>query len=281
MCLLGGFIWYTKVYQSPYNVYWGMLENSLATSSVTKHITQTANGAQLDQYVAFNFGANNQTYAKTILKNSGGTVKTESMGTLNDDYVRYTDIQTAQKDSQGRPLQVNALLGKWAKVSTSNTNNAQAPPFFAQALLGFTGGNLVPMANLSSADRHTLMNQLHQSTVFDTVVQRAEHRKQDGRSVYVYSVNIEPVGYVAFQKAFAHAIGLKTLDDVDPNAYQNQSPIQVKFTVDASSHQLRGITYNTDNHTETYSSYGVYTAVALPQATISAQALQSLIRTLQ
>jgi hypothetical protein len=270
-----GIMWWTQVHEDPYNVYWGMLDNTLKTSAVTKHITETANGAKLDQYISLNFGTDNAAYARTTLTNANGVVKTESIGTLQNDYVRYTSIQSSSRKSKP---DTSKVLGKWAKAGASNTSdNNSAVPFFIQVMLGFEGGNLVPIANLPAADRASLLHRLHTDVIFQPSFNEVQRQNINGRPIYAYPVEIEPVAYVAYQKAFAAALGIKTLDQVDPNSYQNQSTIKVKLLVDARSYQLVGIQYPSSNHTESYVSYGIATKITMPHATISDQKLQSLL----
>ena len=101
--------------------------------------------------------------------------------------------------------------------------------------------------------------------------------RQHGRPVYVYSVDVEPVAYVGLEKAFTNDLGIKTLDNIDPNNYQGQQAVKVKLTVDAWSHRLVEVSYVGTKHQEFYSSYGVPINKQLPKATISGQQLQNLI----
>ena len=215
LLVISAFVWWTQVYENPYNVYWGMLDSSLQVSSVTKHITQNSQGANLDQYITLEFGANNLAHGKTILKNATSTVTTESIGTLGSNYVRYTDIRSSQKDPQGKSLQFGAVLGKWAKSPVANTAAQTAStPFLVQAMIGLSGGNLVPMGNLSAAERQNLVRQLHQNAIFNTAFGNVKKQKANGKTVYVYAVAIEPVAYVAFEKNFAADTGVKSLQNI-------------------------------------------------------------------
>lgn len=281
LLLIFGSLWWTKVYEDPYNVYWGMLANSMATSSVTKQITQKTSTTNLQQYITLRFGTDTLAYGRTTLTNATGTVKTESVGTLKHDYVRYTDITAKQKKDSAQASAAK-VLGKWAAAPvTNNGDTTKAAPFLLQSMLGLTGGNLVPMANIPAAARAKLVKQLHSSAVFDTDFSKVQRTKQNGRPVYIYDVSVEPVGYVGFEKAFAAALGIKLLDNVDPNNYQGQSAAKVQLSVDVRSHQLAGITYPGAQHKETFTSYGVPVQTQEPKASISTKELQTLIGKLQ
>lgn len=278
LLIFSAWLWTAKVYTNPYNVFWGMLSNSLSTSSVTKQISENSASGQLSQYIETNYGIVNNTYALTTIKNSNSSITTASIGTLTSDYEKYLSVQTAQKGTAGHMLDFSKVIGHWAKgpVSDSSDQNTSAP-LFVQAALGLEGGNIVPVANLSAGDRRQLINQLHQNAIFDTSYKIAKRQSQNGQAVYAYNVSVEPVAYVAFEKQFAHDIGIKALDNVDPNQYQSQSPIKVTLSVGIRSHQLLKVVYTGTNHSELYSSYGVPKSVALPKNTITIQKLQTLL----
>lgn len=280
LLLIAAFVWWTQVYENPYNVYWDMLASSLATSSDTKHIVENSNGTRLNQYISQQFGASSIAYGRTVLSNAASTVTTESYGTMTHDYVRYTGIKTKQKNKVGTTPDFSKVLNKWAQAPVSNVaaqSNSSSTPFLTQTILGLGGGNLIPIADLSPAQRQNLLTQLHQDVVFDTSFNNVQKQKLKGRSVYVYTVNVEPVAYVGFEKSFAADLGLHTLDNIDPNSYQGQQPIQVELSVDVLSHHLVEINYGSSQHQEYYASYGVPINVATPKATISEQTLQSLV----
>ena len=282
MLVISGFMWWILVYENPYNVYWGMLGQSLSSSSVTKHIVENSNGTHLDQYIGQEFGIHTLAYGRTTLASTSSTVKTQNVGTLSQDYVRYTDIQTKQKNKNGHAFNFSNVLGKWAQAPAANTTTqGSSTPFFIQTMLGLGGGNLVPMANLAPKQRQNLISQLHQSVVFGTSFSNVQKHKLNGRPVYTYSVSVEPVAYVAFEKAFAADVGIKTLGQLDPNNYQGQQPIQAQFTVDVHSHQLAEVSYVGSSHQEFFSGYGVPLKVSIPKATISGLTLQNLISQIQ
>lgn len=278
LLIISAIVWWTQVYENPYNVYWGMLNNSLTTSSVTKHVTEQTTASNLNQYIALNFGTKNFAFGRTVLTDSTSIVTTESIGTLQNDYVRYTGIQTTEQSTSKKKPNFSAVLGKWAKDDVSNSSvQTGSAPFLVQAMIGLSGGNIIPIANLPAQQRQNLIDLLHQSVVFDTAFDNVAKSKVGGRVMYTYAVNIEPVAYVAFEKVFASYVGIKSLQSVDPNDYQNDSPIAVELVVDAKSHRLAAIEYPGAKHTETYSSYGVPVTEVVPTKTISDAALQNLL----
>jgi hypothetical protein len=284
LLVIFGSVWWTQVYEDPYNVYWGMIANSLSTGAVTKHVAEQTGSGNLNQNTTLNFGTKNLAFGRTTLKDSTSTVTTESIGTLQNDYVRYTGIKTAEKSKSGKNLDFSSVLGKWAKADVSGANQSgqsSSAPFFSQTLLGYYGGNLVPMANLPAGSRNNLIRMLHENAVFDTSFDTVQRKLVHGRPMYTYAVSIEPVAYVAFEQAFAADMGIKSLASVDPNSYQGDGAIKVNVVIDARSHRLAKIIYPGASHTESYGSYGVPVQKSLPKTTISDARLQQLLTSLQ
>lgn len=279
LLLISAFVWWTQVYENPYNVYWDMLANNLATVSDTAHLVDNSNGTRLDQYIGQQFGPNAMAYGQTTLSTATSTVKNESVGTLTADYIRYLSIHTSQKTASGKSFNFSRVLGKWAKTPISNVaaSSVSSPPFFSQTELGLGGGNLLPIADLSLAQRQFLISQLHQNDIFSTSFNNIQKGYVNGQPVYTYTVTVEPVAYVTFEKQFAADLGLHTLDNIDPNNYQGQQPIQVKLSVNIHSHHIAEVNFVGTQHQEFYSSFGVPLNVSVPVATMSSQALQKLI----
>lgn len=274
---IAGIIWWRAVYENPYNVYWGMLSNSLVTSSVTKHIAQTGGGNLLDQTITMEFGTPNLAYGQTTLQNSASKVTTETISTLKSDYVRYIKLEAKQPSKGTKAPDFRPVLGKWAKADASATGQSKTTPFFVQLLLGVDGGNLVPFADVPGSAQHQLLDMLHQNVVFNASFDDVQKRLEHGRPVYTYKVAVEPVAYVAFEKAFGSALGITALQNVDPNNYQGQPATTVELSIDAWSHRLEAVTYPGTNQVETYGSYGVPVRVSAPQKALSAAQLQYLL----
>jgi hypothetical protein len=279
LLIVSAFIWWTQVYENPYNVYWGMLDSNLSTTSDTAHLIDNSSGTDLDQYIGQQFGANTMAYGVTTLKTTTSTVKNESIGTLTTDYLRYISIKTSQKTTSGKKFNFSSALNKWADASAPNVaaSSSSSTPFFAQTAFGLGGGNLLPIANLTISQRQFLISQLHKNNIFDTSFSGIQKSTVNGQSVYVYDIAVNPVAYVTFEKQFANDIGLKTLDSIDPNNYSGQQALQVKVSVNIRTHHLAEISYGGTNHKEDYLSFGIPLNIKIPKATMSNQALQSLI----
>jgi len=278
LLLIGsGWLWWTQVYQNPYNVFWSMLENSLSTSAVTKHVTQSSTNTKVDQWLVTSFGTQNTLHSQATISQGSTVVKTESFGTLKADYERYTTISTKQKSQNGQNLNFSSLLNKWASTKVDASGSQAGNSLFMQSMLGMTGGNLLPITNLTPENRHKLLDYLHHNVVFDTSYAKIKREIQSGRPVYTYDVTIQPVGYVGFEKAYTKILGSKVLDNVDPNNYQGTQAIKISASVDVWSHRLKTVRYTTQNHQELYSAYGINKPFRTTNATITTEQSQSLL----
>jgi hypothetical protein len=162
-----------------------------------------------------------------------------------------------------------------------NTPGQQNPSLLTQVTLGIAGGNLVPQANLRTSDRNKLLTLLHNTVVFDTNIDAAKKQTVNGRPQYVYTSNVQAVAYAGYQKEFAKMLGLKLLDDINPNDYQGQPATKVELTVDARSHQLVSVNYVGQDRKEQYSAYGVARQIPIPKATLTGVQLQQLVNKVQ
>ena len=276
---LSGYFWWSKVYQSPERVYWDMMSNSLQTSSVTRQLTQKTSQSTLDQTIVLTIGTQNAVQSVTTLQEGNITVKTENIATPTKDYIRYTSVKSDQKKADGKPLDFKSVLNRWAQndaVNSSNTGQTQ-PPLLTEVMLGVAGGNLIPQANLPAKDRDDLIKLLHNTVIFDTNFSNVKKQHLNGRSVYTYDTQVQAVGYVGYQKEFAKKVGLKLLDNVQPNDYQGQPATKVELQVDAWSHQLVSIDYTGQGRHETFSAYGVAHPITVPVAKLTGPQLQQLV----
>src|SRR3989338_10533698 len=56
---IAGFFWWTNVFNNPENVFFGMLDNSLATSSVTRQVKEESAGGSVERFTRLQTGITN------------------------------------------------------------------------------------------------------------------------------------------------------------------------------------------------------------------------------
>lgn len=266
-------IWWSQVYTSPRAVFEGMLAKNLSTTGVTsRHDSKEVNGLTVHKVSQLQFGAANlvRISAQTSQKTTGTTIETETVATSNREVNRYTAIRTNQPGKDGKPFDAESVVGKWADGpdgSTAFTQTVLQPYAFL-------------MGDVPARTRDQLVGFLRDNLVYDAnyAVKRGT---TDGRPTYTYTVNVQPVAYIAFVKSYAKALGLNDLDSVDPAQAQGSQAIPATVTVDVRSHRLVKVDYPTLNYSETYSDYNVPRSRDIPAAELSSQRLQDLVSQLQ
>jgi len=275
--IFSGWLWWTRLYQNPERVFHTMLANSLSTSSITRQVSQAADGNSLDQLIRLDLGTQNRSRIVSTLEQSAGSsqtsVSTESIGTTDQDYSRYTRIQTNQKDADGETLDFSGVLNIWGESSPANSAGAGQARYLNEALLG-----IVPFGNLSSSERESLLTYINDNQIFKTDYNAVARTTQDGRSVYVYNVTIEPGSYIVMLQEFTKALGVDPVSGLDQQSYADAPQLQIAMSVDTLSQQLVKIVYAGGGRQESYSGHGLTEPIVLPEQTIPLDKLQSRLQ---
>ncbi len=273
--ILSGWLWFHSVYMSSNNVFWGMLDNNLATTSVTEHVTQIGQAQSVEQYIQKQFGAQNSVHSLISLKQKQGktvaTVKSETIGTLSADYSRYLSVDRQRITAKGQPEDFSSVVGLWVKTDIKN-NQAASNQSFKQNVLG-----VVPFANLNSDQRQNIIKMLRDKDVYDISTGSIKSISVNGRPAFVYDVNIKPKAYIEVMIQVVRDMGLGNIG-LDASQYDNSSTYKAQFTVDKLSRHLVKITYSATSQITTYSSQGLEQKITLPTNTITMAELQKRIQ---
>jgi hypothetical protein len=151
-----GWAWWHYVRSNPERTFYGMLDNSLKTRGVTRKVIQEGNGQRLEQTVQLSLEPQRAVLGKTHVSQEGlieASVKTENISTPNEDFVRYTQIETDQKNSQGKQIDFNSLLNTWGRTDVAIQQ--QSGELYSESVLG-----LVPVGNLTPQARREVMKLL-------------------------------------------------------------------------------------------------------------------------
>lgn len=276
--LTGIWLWWHNVFTDPNKVFWKMLNNNLATVSVTKHVVEDGEGQKIDQYSQLKFGSQNAARnLVTITQTTEGSkseVKSESIGTLSNDYSRYIQIKSSEKSSTGQPYDFSKVTGVWGK-SADGADSSQTV-YFRQAALN----SVVPFGWLNPGARASLVDQMQTKQVYK-ISDKTEKKQENGKPVYVYTVDINAQAYIAMLQEYVKKAGLNVGDTLDPTAYEGIAPIRAEFTVDPYSRQLKKIHYDASNRDEEFMSYGLSEPIAIPGQTIPIEELQNKLQTIQ
>jgi len=279
---IGIWLWWQNIYSTPGRVFWATINNNLVTTGVTKHVLPTSQDSttSVDQYTRLSFGAQNLVRSQSTLTQesdaSKSTVVTETVGTVNNDYARYISIKTDQKNANGKPLDFTKIQGIWGKSQDTAAGQPSSASYFRQAVLG-----LVPFAHFDSTTRSQVLDYMHTNDVYNVDFSKTQKTTQNGKSAYVYTVNIMPKAYATLLVNLNKRLGLGPLEGLDPTSYDGAPPIKAVFTIDKNARQLISVKYLNNNQEEDYSDYGLNTPFNLPTQTIPISELQNRIQSIQ
>ncbi len=274
-----GVIWWNRVYTNPQRVFTGMLENSLRTNGVSRHVVQTGNGQDLNEISQLSIGASQTAQSLTTLtqgSDASTVVQTETIGTPTRDYTRYTSIQTDQKSTSGQSLDFSKVLGVWGDNENDSDKTVTNGELYNESTLG-----IVPFGNLSAKSRSQLLKSIADNNVYEVDYSKVARQRHGLRQVYVYTVNVDASKYVQVLKDFAKASGLNHLESLDPANYTGSDKLNFTLSVDVLSRQLTRIVYADGSRTEDLSGYNAIKNVNLPTDTITIDELQSRLQQIQ
>jgi hypothetical protein len=278
LLVAAGVLWWAKLSVNPERVFWGTIDQSLATSAVTIQADQKTTSASVHQTVQYSLGAQNISHSLTKITQGKTVVQNELIGTPTADYTRYVGVRTDQKGANGKDLNFSNIIGVWAKGETGQTQ------LLSQGVLGVglpLGGVAVPIGNLQPTQRQKLVKEIKNNVVYQTDYEKAKKQTVNGRLQYVYDVSVQPVAYATLMQHFAQLLGLHDLDSLDPNNFQGQQPTKMQLTIDARSRHLVAVEMESTHDKQTYTAYDVPVRVSAPAKTISVTELQNRLSHLQ
>jgi len=266
-----GWVWWKEVFNSPQKVFEDMLGTSMSTRSVTKHIETNNEVQSLDQYLQFLSGDKNLVHSLSALDQpaQGAKVTTETIATLDQNFVRYVSIETSEKSETGAELDFSKVLNLWGKSGGNGE-------LINEAMLG-----VIPVGFVPQEHRQEIVKFIKESSVYGVDYDTVKREEQNGRPRYVYKANISAEPYVEMLKRFSRRVGLTQLESVDPANFRNSPPLEFELTIDIHSRQLTEVKYIAAGRIETFSSYGVRSEPAIPAETISIEELQNRLQSIR
>lgn len=274
---LSGWAWWHNVRSNPERTLYAAIENNFRMHSLTRQVTQGNEMQKLEQDVLLATSPKPSAHGFTAISQSGeidATVRTESISTMSQEFVRYTEISTSQKNEKDETLNFDELLNIWGKTSSDQTG--QPGELFGESVLG-----AVPTANLSAKQRKQLMKTIHDKKIYNFDEKTVERKTQNGRPTYIYDVTVAPTAYIELLKQFGGMVGMKQLESLDPQQYADSQPLQFKLTVDVWSQRLTGIEFAGGERVERMNGFGIRRSVDLPKESIPVEELQTKLQQAQ
>lgn len=267
-----GFIWYSRIYLQPENVFWGTIENNLATSGVTRQVSRESDEQTSTQYTRLQAGQKASELLEVVKQKNGNSVKRQTVGTVGADFARYAEISSNRKDASGQPLDYSKIEGVWGKAEAKD--GGQPPSqYLNQAVL-----STIPAANLAFEQRQELMKVLRGTGVFKVDFEKVTKLEENGQDLYVYDVEINAAAYFSMMRLFVDILGLDDSIVPNPEDYKNAQPLPLRISIKPSARQLEKIIYLSSGQEETYSAYGQTSTIAIPKDTIPLTELQKRIQ---
>ncbi|HEX5797225.1 MAG TPA: hypothetical protein VFX86_02445 [Candidatus Saccharimonadales bacterium] len=267
--LLGvsGWLWWNKIVMDPGRVLDDAIARNLQTRSIVKHVSQSGvtGGVEQTSYLSF-FPPSVRSQASTVLSQGIGSnsasITTETIGTPEVDYVRYTSVEGA--DNLIGTDRLKQLLGIWSKREQNVGGNEAS--FLNETLFG-----ILPYGYFNDEQRSQLIEMLDQKDVYRyTSTTKSIENK---RPVYTYEMSINPSQLVEFMRQYTVLSGVGNPSDLDPEQYKGLGDIRVRLVIDILSRQVKRIEYPT-GRTETYNGQNLYRQIELPSQTIPVEELQ-------
>ncbi len=254
-------------------VFWGMVDNSLSASAYTRQTERKQGSQGVTQIFQTALSPQNRLFSDTIYTQTGvdaARAVTENIGTPERDYVRYTDIKTADN------LNFASVLGTWG-VTEPEVAGETSGQLYNQAVLG-----LIPVGNLSLADRRELVKIMKDTNAYSYKLIETKRSLPFGRPSYVIELTISPVGYITALQRYADMVGLNHLKQVEPKSYSEAQKIVSLITVDGWSHNMTATDQMGGTKTEQISGWNLKKSIpSEPTKAIPVDELQSMLQSIQ
>ncbi len=267
-----GWYWWQKVYTSPHDVFWSMINQSLSSASVTRSSSDPSQVRTMNLTNRMQFNDDLRVLTKTELIQSGSTVTTESLLTPTENYVRYVSVNKTEVPEGEIAEEVpdfSTVVGQWARIDnqgdTSGNQSQLMESYFGPVLLG----------NFTGTQRRALVRMLQDNKAYEVDYDSTKRIKEDGRDRLVYNAKLHPKGYVTTIIEYYKYLGLNN-QYLDPGQYENAQPVDVEITVDLHSRQMTKFMYAGEGaRGEHFSGYGRQAPIAIPKDSISGEDLQN------
>lgn len=271
--VISGLMWWRQVRSNPERVLYGAVENSLRTRSVTRQVAFDGSEQAMELVVSPEIKTRSFTTQSSGTDEGGTTVQTEAINTRDAEYVRWTKIETDQKNEAGEALNFDELINVWGKSPAAPTGQ------LGQLQMALLSG-VVPSGNFNAHDRQSLMQIVRDENVYTFDQAKVERKTENGRPVYVYDVQVNPVAFYKFIKRYGEIAGIQQLEGLDPAQFQGMPAETFKLTVDVWGQHIIAVA-DPSGTTERLSGYGVIHNIEPPQESIPLEELQAKLQSIQ
>jgi hypothetical protein len=277
--IFGLWVYWNYILNSPKNLFNSAIENSMRTRGFTRQSDQSNASQAVLQKLRLQLGQFNDVHAQSSLiqgslENPDAIVQTESIGTKSSDFVRYSSIQTSQKNEEGLDFDFSNVVGIWGR--SENRGSDSEGELFGEISLG-----VVPAGYMDRSSRLEILNFIKDKNVYEVDYNNVTKTRDGGRLQYIYQVRVKPALYVEMLRLFSRTQGFSQLDDLDPAQYNNSAPLQFEISVDMWSRQLTRIVHKDSGRIENFEAHGAIAPVQYPESSIPLNELQERLQTIR
>jgi hypothetical protein len=268
------YVWYKNIFSDTDRVFYGMIDNSLGTESVTRTVTQSESSRTIDQtyYMAFTpktLIESSSTIEQISPDRSKSSVTTRTIGQQDTDFVQYSDISIPPSQNSGNS-DFSKVLNQWAKRQKNEETGEQAQ-FLNEAIFTF-----IPFGNFSSENRDVLVNMIREKKVY--TLSNPSVSYQQGRPIMDVTVSIKPKALIEVLREYSIMSGIGDKELLNPADYERAGNVGVQIKIDMLSRHLTEISFPGQTRKETYGSYGLNRNIVVPTQTISVEELQGRLQ---
>jgi hypothetical protein len=272
LALITSYFWYNKLYMTPERRFWTAINNSMATPSVVRTLTEGGSGNQVIQDYRFNFAPQRVVQNKVRYTEKSATTNTSvtTEGIIYPDvqFLRYTEFYNSRSDGENS-ANLDSVLGQWA---------VQAPESLEESQINYLSEqvSLVIFGNYGPQARQSLIKQMKESQVYGSDIDYPLQDSVDGKSVDVYTISVKLRAYATIlNKAFVDA-GFGEFPPLDPDNYREDSLVNGTILINRSNNTIVGVNFG--GREEKYSNYGVTAQVVRPQTDMTVEELQMQVQ---
>lgn len=272
--LVTSYFWYSKVYITPERRFWTAIDNSMATPSVVRTLTEGGTGNQVEQLYRFNFAPQRVVQNKVEYTEKSATtdtsVTTEGIIFPTEQFLRYTQFYNSRNDGESS-ANLDSVLGQWAKQTSDQVEEAKLNYLSEQV-------SLVIFGNYGPNVRNEILNEMKSSNVYGEALSIPLEDTSDGEAVYVYQISVKLKKYAEIlNKAFVDA-GYGEFAPLNPENYRDDSTVNGNVIVIKKNNSIVGVSFG--GREEKYGNYGVTATVETPQTDLTVEELQSQVQQL-
>lgn len=271
--VVSSWYWYQNIFMNEERRLYAALENSMATPSVVRTLSEGGSGNQVVQQFRFHFAPqrvieNNVAYTERSATTNTRVV-TEGIIFPTAQYLRYAEY-SSENQSTGS-TNIDSLLGVWASDDTLSEEDAKLTYLSEQV-------SLILFGNFPSEQRQKFLDTIKDQQIYSIDYETVREESLDNEDVLVYGVRVKLKQYATLLNESFRIAGYGEFPPLDPANYREDAIVNAQFTVRKRDNVFVGVNFG--GRDERYSGYGVVKSVERPEATRSIEELQEEVQQL-